>query len=133
MTPVLDHVGVAVRDLEEALQWYRDALGLAVGPPEDVPAQRVRVRFVQTGGAPIELLEATDPDSPVARFLQKRGPGLHHVAFAVEDLAAALDGLRARGVRLVDEAPRPGAHGTLVAFVHPASAHGVLVELVQRR
>jgi methylmalonyl-CoA/ethylmalonyl-CoA epimerase len=132
MTPTVDHVGIAVRDLEAALRFYRDALGLPVGPPEEVVSQGVRVRFVQTGGTALELIEATTPESPVARFLATRGPGLHHVAFAVADLTAALATLKARGVRLVDEVPRPGAHGTRVAFVHPASAHGVLVELVEK-
>lgn len=132
MTAVLDHVGIAVADLDEALRFYRDVLRLAVDPPEEVASQGVRVRFVQTGSVRVELLEATSPDSPVAAFLRTRGPGLHHVAFAVHDLAATLAALQARGVRLVDTAPRPGAHGTRVAFVHPASAHGVLVELVEK-
>jgi methylmalonyl-CoA/ethylmalonyl-CoA epimerase len=127
----LDHVGIAVADLQEALAFYRDALGLDVEPPEDVATQRVRVRFVPTGESALELLEATAEDSPIAKFLARRGPGLHHITLRVDDLAAALAQLKARGVRLIDEAPRPGAHGSLVAFIHPASAHGVLVELMQ--
>ena len=131
MKATLDHVGIAVRDLGEALAFYRDALGLEVEAPEDVASQRVRAHFVPAGGAALELLEATAPDSPIAKYLEKHGPGLHHLTLRVDDIHAALARLKARGVRLIDEAPRPGAHGSLVAFVHPASAHGVLVELKQ--
>ena len=127
----LDHVGIAVRDLEAALAFYRDALGLEIDPPEDVPSQRVRAHFIPVGEAALELLEATADDSPIAKYLAKRGPGLHHITLRVDDIAAALAELKARGVRLIDEAPRPGAHGSLVAFIHPVSAHGVLVELKQ--
>jgi methylmalonyl-CoA/ethylmalonyl-CoA epimerase len=133
MKASLDHVGIAVSDIDEALAFYRDALGLEVEPPEEVASQRVRVRFIRGGGgAALELLEATAADSPIAKFLAKQGPGLHHVALRVADLAAALADLEARGVRLIDHAPRPGAHGTRVAFIHPAGAHGVLVELIER-
>jgi methylmalonyl-CoA/ethylmalonyl-CoA epimerase len=131
MKAILDHIGIAVADLDEALAFYRDALGLEVQVPEDVPAQRVRVHFLPAGGAAIELLEATAEDSPIARYVAKRGPGLHHITLRVDDIAAALARLKSRGVRLIDEVPRPGAHGSLVAFIHPASAHGVLVELSQ--
>lgn len=131
MKATLEHVGIAVADLEAALAFYRDALGLEVGLPEDVAAQRVRVHMVEAGAAALELLEASSGDSPIARFLERRGPGLHHITLRVDDVAAALEELRARGVRLIDEVPRPGAHGTLVAFIHPSSAHGVLVELSQ--
>ena len=131
MKAVLDHVGVAVERLEEALAFYRDALGLHVEIPEEVPTQRVRAHMVDAGAAALELLEATAPDSPIAAFLSRRGPGLHHITLRVEDLQAALTHLAARHVRLIDSAPRPGAHGSLVAFVHPSAAHGVLVELTQ--
>ena len=131
MKAILDHIGIAVSNLDEALTFYRDALGLEVQMPEDVPSQRVRVHFMPAGGAAIELLEATAEDSPIARYLAKRGPGLHHITLRVDDIAAALVRLKARGVRLIDEVPRPGAHGSLVAFIHPSSAHGVLVELTQ--
>jgi len=131
MKATLDHIGIAVADLGEALAFYRDALGLEVDPPEEVGSQGVRVHFLPAGGAAIELLEPTGDDSPIARFLARRGPGLHHVTLRVDDIAAALTGLQARGVRLIDKAPRPGAHGSLVAFIHPSSAHGVLVELKQ--
>jgi len=147
----LDHIGIAVSNLAEALAFYRDALGLEVEPPEDVPSQRVRAHFIhltdsagpgegvparnergtEAPGATIELLEATSDDSPIAKYIAKRGTGIHHITLRVDDIAAALAQLRARGVRLIDEAPRPGAHGSLVAFIHPSSAHGVLVELKQ--
>lgn len=127
----LDHVGIAVDRLDEALAFYGDALGLDIEPPEEVPTQGVRVHMARAGGVAIELLEATADDSPVARFLARRGPGLHHLTLRVDDLVAALAELRRRGVRLIDESPRPGAHGTLVAFIHPASTGGVLVELNQ--
>jgi len=129
----LDHIGIAVADLSQALAFYRDALGLEVEPPEEVPSQRVRAHFVPVGEAAIELLEPTAADSPIAKFIEKRGPGVHHVALRVDDIRAALDRLKARGVRLVDEEPREGAEGALIAFVHPASTHGVLVELTQRQ
>jgi methylmalonyl-CoA/ethylmalonyl-CoA epimerase len=127
----LDHIGIAVANLEKALGFYRDALGLEIDPPEDVPAQRVRAHFIPLGDAALELLEPTSEDSPIAKYLAKRGPGLHHVTLEVDDIAAALSALKARGVRLVDEQPRPGAHGSLVAFIHPSGAQGVLVELKQ--
>lgn len=131
MKAVLDHVGIAVDRLDEALAFYRDALGLDVDLPEDVPTQKVRAHMVDTGAAALELLEATAPASPIATFIGRRGPGLHHVTLRVENLQAALAHLAARGVRLVDSAPRTGAHGSLVAFIHPSAAHGVLVELKQ--
>jgi methylmalonyl-CoA/ethylmalonyl-CoA epimerase len=131
MKAILDHIGIAVSDIDEALAFYRDALGLDVEPAEEVPAQKVRAHFIPAGGAALELLEATAGESPVGRFLTKRGPGLHHITLRVDDIRAALAQLKARGVGLIDEAPRQGAHGSLVAFIHPASAQGVLVELKQ--
>src|SRR2546427_1028550 len=131
MRAVLDHVGIAVKDLAAALAFYRDALGLEIEAPEDVASERVRAHFVPVGESKLELLEATAPDSAIAKYVEKRGPGLHHITLRVEDLHAALAQLKARGARLIDEQPRPGAEGALVAFVHPASAHGVLVELKQ--
>jgi methylmalonyl-CoA epimerase len=129
---VLDHIGIAVRDLDAALAFYRDALGLHVEPPEDVAAQRVRAHFIPVGESSLELLEATAPDSTIAKYVEKRGPGIHHITLRVEDISAALAQLKSRGVRLVDEEPRPGAEGALVAFIHPSAAHGVLVELKER-
>lgn len=133
MKAELDHVGIAVDDLDAALEFYAGALGLEVEASEDVPSQGVRAHFVRVGSAALELLEATAEESPVRRFVDRRGAGLHHVTLRVDDLAAALARLKARGVRLVDETPREGAEGALVAFVHPAAAHGVLVELKQER
>jgi methylmalonyl-CoA epimerase len=131
----LDHIGIAVGDLAAALAFYRDALGLEIEGSEDVASQHVRAHFIDVGavnhGAKLELLEATSPDSAIAKYVQKRGPGLHHITLRVDDIAAALAQLKARGARLIDEQPRPGAEGSLIAFVHPAAAHGVLVELKQ--
>jgi methylmalonyl-CoA epimerase len=127
----LDHVGIAVRNVDEALAFYRDALGLQVEVPEEVASQRVRAHFIPVGESALELLEATAADSAIAKYLEKRGPGIHHLTLRVEDIAAALVQLKAKGVRLVDDQPRPGAEGALVAFIHPSAAHGVLVELKQ--
>jgi len=128
---VLDHVGIAVSDLDAALAFYRDALGLDIAAAEEVASQRVRAHFIPAGDAALELLEATADDSPIAKYVSKRGPGLHHITLRVADIRRTLATLKAKGVRLIDEAPREGAHGSLVAFIHPASAHGVLVELKQ--
>ncbi len=125
----LDHIGIAVRSIDEALLFYRDALGLEVTTREHVPSQQVRAHFVPVGGMALELLEATTADSPIARFTDRRGPGLHHITLRVDNLDAALAHLEERGVKLIDQTPRPGAEGSRVAFVHPSSAHGVLVEL----
>jgi len=133
MKVVLDHIGIAVDDLEKALGFYRDGLGLNVGLTEDVPSQAVRAHFVETGNAKLELLEATSSESPIARSIERRGVGLHHITFRVDDLVEVLDYLRERGVRLIDDAPRDGAEGALVAFIHPRSTHGVLIELKQER
>jgi methylmalonyl-CoA epimerase len=129
MKAVLDHVGIAVKDLRAALVFYRDALGLEVEAPEEVASQRVRAHFIPTGESSLELLEATAADSAIAKYVEKRGPGLHHITLRVVDIRAALAQLTSRGARLIDPEPRPGAEGALVAFVHPSSAHGVLVEL----
>ena len=127
----LDHVGIAVSDAETAAAFYRERFGLQVSHVEQVASQQVRAHFLPAGECQLELLEATAPGSPIARFLEKRGPGLHHVALAVDDIHGALAMLKTAGVRLVDETPRAGAEGALVAFLHPSAAHGVLVELKQ--
>ncbi|MEO5740378.1 MAG: methylmalonyl-CoA epimerase, partial [Vicinamibacterales bacterium] len=131
MKAVLDHIGIAVGDLQASLAFFRDVLGLHVESSEEIASQRVRATFVNTGTSTFELLEATAADSPIATYLEKRGPGMHHVALRVDDIEAALAHLRARGIRLIDERPRPGAEGALVAFIHPSASHGVLVELKQ--
>jgi methylmalonyl-CoA epimerase len=128
---ILDHVGIAVEDVAAAVAFYRDALGLEIEPPEEVGSQHVRARFVPVGEPKLELLEATAPDSVIAKYVEKRGPGLHHLTLRVEDIRAVLRDLTSRGVRLVDREPRPGADGALVAFIHPSSAQGVLIELKQ--
>ena len=131
MKATLDHIGIAVKDLEKALAFYRDALGLEVEAPEEVASQHVRAHFIRVGQSSLELLEATAPDSAIARYVDKRGPGIHPITLRVEDIAAVLARLKSKGVRLVDESPRPGAEGALVAFIHPSATHGVLVELKQ--
>ena len=131
MKAILDHIGIAVSDLPASLAFFRDTLGLHLDSSEEVASQKVRAHFLATGRSSLEMLEATAADSPIARYLDKRGPGLHHLALRVEDIHAALDHLKARGIRLIDEYPRPGAEGALVAFIHPSAAHGVLVELKQ--
>jgi methylmalonyl-CoA epimerase len=131
MKAVLDHVGIAVSDLQASLAFFKDVLGLHVESSEEIASQRVRATFVNTGQSTLEMLEATAPDSPIAKFVEKRGAGMHHMALRVDDIEAALAHLRARGIKLIDEKPRPGAEGALVAFIHPSAAHGVLVELKQ--
>jgi methylmalonyl-CoA/ethylmalonyl-CoA epimerase len=127
----VEHIGVAAPKIDEALKFWRDALGLEVTHTEVVEEQGVRVAMLPVGEPRIELLEPTGPDSPVAKFLEKRGPGIHHVAVRVPDIRAALARLKGAGARLIDEEPRVGAGGCLVAFVHPAAAGGVLLELVE--
>jgi methylmalonyl-CoA/ethylmalonyl-CoA epimerase len=129
----IDHIGIATERLDDGLAIWRDALGLAVEETEEVAEQRVRVAMLPIGDTRIELLEATTPDSAVGKFLARRGPGIHHIAVKVEDINAALAELKSKGARLIDETPRIGAGGCLVAFVHPTSTHGVLLELVQHR
>jgi len=129
-TAAIDHVGIAVRDLDAALSAYERLLGVA-GERDRLPEWQLEVAFFTVGESRIELLWPTSPESTVAGFLEKRGEGLHHIAYRVSDVATALEQARAAGLRLIDEKPRPGAHGTIVAFVHPASLHGVLTEFVQ--
>jgi len=124
------HVGIAVQSIEEAMRFYGDKLSLTLKDELELPDRQLKVAFVEAENVLIELLEPTDPDTPVARFLERRGPGLHHLCFGTPDIAAHLRELKERGVELIDETPRPGAHGD-VAFLQPASAHGVLIELLQ--
>ena len=127
----IDHIGIAVKSLADAEKVYEEAVGLTPVGHDEVDEQGVRVAMLQIGESRIELLEPTRADSPIERFIAKRGEGLHHIAVRVEDLEQALARLKAAGVRLIDEAPRRGAHGTRIAFVHPASTSGVLMELVE--
>ena len=131
MIKKLSHVAIAVTSLAEHIPFYRDVLGLPMEGSEEVADQQVRVAFFRVGEVRIELLEPTAPDSPVGRFIEKRGEGLHHLAYEVDDAAAAARELKAKGVQLIDESPRPGAHRTLIAFLHPKSSGRVLTELTQ--
>ena len=127
----IDHIGIATRGIEESLGFWRDALGLEVKHTETVEEQGVRVAMLPVGEPRVELLEPTGPETPVGKFLEKRGPGIHHVAVRVADIRATLARLKAVGARLIDEEPRVGAGGCLVAFVHPSASGGVLLELVE--
>lgn len=127
----IEHIGIATHKLDDALEFWRDALGLRVVETEEVAEQGVRVAMLPVGEPRIELLEPTSESSPVAKFLAKRGAGIHHIAVRVDDIRAALGRLKEQGARLIDESPRIGVGGSLVAFVHPASAGGVLLELVE--
>lgn len=124
----IDHLGIAVRSLDESVPYYEQALGLKCMHREEVPSQKVRTAFFEVGEVHLELLEPTSPDSPIAKFLEKSGEGVHHVAFATTDVAGQLARASAAGVRLIHEQPFEGAGGKLVAFLHPKSTHGVLTE-----
>jgi methylmalonyl-CoA/ethylmalonyl-CoA epimerase len=127
----IDHIGIATERIDEALGLWRDVLGLELASTEDVAEQGVRVAMLSIGESHVELLEPLGPETPVGKFLRKRGPGIHHVAIRVPDIRASLVHLKEQGIRLIDENPRLGAGGCLVAFVHPSSANGILLELVQ--
>jgi methylmalonyl-CoA/ethylmalonyl-CoA epimerase len=127
----LDHIGIAVHRLDEAIPALVKVLGLRHVSTEEVPDQGVRVAALEGGGQTIELLEKTAESSPIARFLERKGPGVHHVAYEVEDLEGTLRSLKAAGVRLIDESPRPGAFGKRIAFLHPGATGGVLIELCE--
>jgi methylmalonyl-CoA/ethylmalonyl-CoA epimerase len=128
----IDHLGIAVRSISDSLAFYREALGLELAGTETIEDQGVQVALLPVGESRIELLEPFSEETPVGRFIARRGEGLHHICYEVDDLASKIDELRSRGVRLLDGYPRRGAEGKLVAFLHPASAHGVLVELVEK-
>lgn len=127
----INHLGIATKGIDEALKFWEDALGLDSVHTEIVEDQKVKVAMLPLGESRIELLEPTSDDSPISKFLEKRGGGIHHIAVEVDDIEASLAKLKAKGMRLIDESPRIGAEGCLVAFVHPSSANGVLLELVQ--
>lgn len=129
--PTLDHIGIAVRSLDAA-KIYED-LGLTIDHVEVVETQRVKTAFLSAGDANLELLEPASPDSPIAKFIEKRGEGIHHICLRVENIEAHLERLKAAGYRLVNEAPVPGAHGCRVAFLHPAAGNGVLIELSEKQ
>lgn len=129
MIEQVDHIGIAVKALEGHLRFYRDVLKLELQGIEEVPDQKVRVAVFRAGEATIELLEPTAPDSPISRFLENRGEGIHHIAYRVDDVEAELARLKAANVRLIDSTPRAGAGGKRIAFLHPAASLGVLTEL----
>jgi len=129
----ISHLGIATKGIDEALKFWQDALGLENVHTETVEDQKVRVAMLPIGEINIELLEPTSEDSPIAKFLEKRGGGIHHIAVEVENIGESLAKLKAEGARLIDEQPRVGAEGCLVAFVHPSAAGGVLLELVQKK
>ncbi len=131
MLTKINHIGIAVKSLEESLPFYRDNLGMAFAGIEEVAEQKVRVAMLQVGESKIELLEPTSEDSPVAKFIEKNGPGIHHLAYEVEDIEAAIAKLIHDGARMIDEKPRCGAHDTRIAFIHPKSSNGVLTEICQ--
>jgi methylmalonyl-CoA/ethylmalonyl-CoA epimerase len=127
----INHIGIAVASLDEQISFYRDVLGLAFEGLESVPEQKVRVAMFKVGEVNIELLEPTSPDSPIAGFLEKKGEGMHHIAYQVDDLEGQIGAMTAQGVQMIDEKPRGGAHGTRIAFLHPRSSGKVLTELTQ--
>jgi methylmalonyl-CoA/ethylmalonyl-CoA epimerase len=127
----INHIAIVVDDIDTALTFWRDALGLKLDHIEDIPEQESMVAFLPTGESEVELVQPTSEDSGVARYLQKRGPGMHHICFEVEDIQASLEQLKGKGVRLINETPMTGAGGKKMAFIHPESAYGVLVELYE--
>ena len=131
MTNKINHIGIAVKNLENSIPFYRDQLGMEFEGSEEVTEQKVRVAFLKVGESRIELLEPTSPDSPVAKFLEKNGEGIHHMAYQVDNIEVAIAELKEKGVRLIDEQPRHGAHGSLIAFLHPKATGGVLTEICQ--
>ena len=132
MPKKINHIGIAGNDIQEAARFYTEQLGLQLGGIEEVSDQKVKVAFLPIGEVRLELVMPTSPDSPVAKFLEKNGPGFHHIAYQVDDAAAEVERLKATGVRMVDEKPRKGAHNTSIAFVHPKSSGGLLTEPVQQ-
>lgn len=132
MVKKIDHIGIAVKSIEESLKFYENVLGLKSTGTEVVAEQKVKVAFLPTGDSEVELLEATSEDSPVAKFIEKNGEGIQHIAYRVDDVEKAIEEMKAQGMRMIDEKPRYGAGGAKIAFCHPKSTGGVLVELCQR-
>lgn len=127
----IEHLGIAVSNLEESIRYYEDVLGFKCYSIEEVKDQKVKTAFFKVGQTKIELLESTSPDGPIGKFIEKKGEGIHHIAFAVEGLQESLDEAKEKGIRLIDEKPRAGAEGLNIAFLHPKSTHGVLTELCE--
>lgn len=133
MVNKLDHIGIAVSNLEESVKFYEEILGLKLQGIETIDEQKVKVAFLPVGDTEVELLEATTLDSPIAKFIEKKGQGIQHIAFRVENIEKALAEMKEKGIRLIDEKPRYGAGGAKIAFLHPKSTNGVLVELCERK
>ena len=129
----VDHIGIAVKDMEQAKKFYTDVLGMTAMGEEVIEQQKVKVCFIPCGDSEVELLESTSPDGPVAKFIEKNGEGIQHLALRVDNIEAALADLKEQGVRLIDETPRYGAGGTSIAFVHPKATGGILLELSERK
>jgi methylmalonyl-CoA epimerase len=133
MIKKIDHIGIAVKNIDEAAKLYQDLLGLKITKVEEVAEQRVKVAFLPTGDSKVELLESTDPEGPVAKFIEARGEGVQHIAYRVDNIEEELARLKAAGVRLIDEKPRYGAGGAKIAFLHPKATFGTLIELCERK
>jgi len=129
----IDHIGIAVSNLDEAVKLYKDVLGLELHGTEVIEEQKVKVAFLPVGDSEVELLESTSPEGPIAKFIENKGQGIQHVAFRVDDIEAALEEMKAKGIRLIDEKPRYGAGGARIAFLHPKGTNGVLIELCERK
>lgn len=127
----IEHIGIAVKNLEESIRFYEEVLGLKCYAIEEVADQKVKTAFFMVGQTKVELLESTDPEGPIGKYIEKRGEGVHHMAFAVKGIEDALAAMDEKGVRLIDKAPRKGAEGLDIAFLHPKSTHGVLMELCE--
>lgn len=132
MVGKVDHIGIAVKSIDEALKFYEDVLGIKCVSQEVVEEQKVKVAFLPVGDTEVELLESTDEDGPVAKFIEKKGEGIQHIAYKVDDIEKSIEELKAKGIRMIDEKPRYGAGGVKIAFLHPKSTFGVLIELCQR-
>ena len=133
MVSKIDHIGIAVSNLDEAVKLYKDVLGLELHGTEVVPEQKVKVAFLPVGDTEVELLESTSAEGPIAKFIEAKGQGIQHIAFRVDDIEAALEEMKAKGMRLIDDKPRYGAGGAKIAFLHPKSTGGVLIELCERK
>ncbi|KUK60441.1 MAG: Lactoylglutathione lyase [Bacteroidetes bacterium 38_7] len=129
----IEHIGIAVRNIEESLSFYEEVLGLKCYGIEEVKDQKVRTAFLRVGQTKIELLESTDPEGTIGKFIEKRGEGIHHIAFAVKEIEYALEEAQSKGIQLIDKLPRLGAEGLQIAFLHPKSTHGVLTELCENK
>lgn len=132
MVEKVDHIGIAVKDLEKALKFYEEILGLKCEGTEVVEEQKVKVAFLPIGDTEVELLESTEPNGPIAKYIEKRGEGIQHIAYRVDNIEKAIEEMKEKGIRMIDEKPRYGAGGAKIAFAHPKDTYGVLIELCER-